>query len=266
MARCPFAEWLPSPNYSLGRPGSVIGAMQHSTVSGYDAAVTYLRTARGSSSTSAHFVIRLSDGHIAQLVDTANQAWHALSCNARWVGIEHSDDGAHWDPVRTPAEYAASARLNLWLAQTHGYAPNADTIQPHRNCVSTACPSGLDIERIIIETIGGDMADYLLRSDFDIFVAQTVKYIGDRLGKDAHHTHSTSEPIEKALARGTMTAARAASQAAISRRIQHDLLAFLPKRSPARRATKAHARAGHGVTRSQLRTASPEFRKAMARR
>jgi N-acetylmuramoyl-L-alanine amidase-like protein len=156
VARCPFAEWRPSPNYTGGRPWGVVGAMQHSMASwSFENAITYLCTPRGDASTSAHFGIR-GDGHIVQMVDTDDRAWHARDCNGQWIGIEHDDSMAgHADPIRTAALYRASADLNRWLADTHGYDPSEETLRPHRWCVNTACPSGLDVARIILQT-GGD--------------------------------------------------------------------------------------------------------------
>lgn len=244
MSRCPFAVWDPSPNYTPGWPGTHFGVMEHSTVSAFDVAVTYLKTPRGPASTSAHFVIRKSDGLIKQLVDTRDRAWHAMACNEYYIGVEHDDGGDHADPVRTPALYAASARLNRWLAAEHGFTPSHETLQPHYNCVATRCPSGLDLERILMETLGVEM---LSIAEFEKWVADfrgtTIAYIADRLAKDAHHTHG--EPIEPLTVR---------ARKAQARRIYNDLVKTLPPMPKVVRPkgiTKAAARSGHGATPAQ---------------
>jgi N-acetylmuramoyl-L-alanine amidase-like protein len=240
VSRCPFAIWTPSPNYTPGRPRGVIGAMEHSTASTFNAAVTYLCTPRGTSSTSAHFVIRNSDGLIKQLVDTSDRAWHARDCNEQWVGIEHDDNGDPYNLVRSDALYAASADLNRWLAEEHGYDPDYETMQPHRNCVNTACPAGLDYERLVAETMGVNM---LSREDFERWLADfkgtTIAYIADRLAKDAHHGHG--EPLEPKGLRARQVEAR---------RITADLMKKVPTLALARKmkGTVSHAKRGHGAT------------------
>ncbi len=150
MARCPFAEWIRSPNYDRGRSMGVSVIVQHSTVSDFASALTEL-TRADSSPVSAHFLIGL-DGRIVQMVDTDDLAWHARQANSYSVGIEHVDNGWHQDPVRTPELYAASARLNRWLLDM--YDLDVAAIRPHREYVNTACPSGLDLGLIIAMTRG----------------------------------------------------------------------------------------------------------------
>ena len=161
--------------------------MQHSMAGAFWPSINYLCTPRGQLSTSAHFGIQMSDGHIVQMVDTDDTAWHAMSCNSAWVGIEHDDEGDHADPWRTDALYTSSSRLNQWLAQTYEYTISEATIRPHRSCVATACPSGLDVERIIIETQGGDMANYIEQGEFEAYVGD-VRASFEAV-KQALHTH-----------------------------------------------------------------------------
>jgi len=217
MPWAPFAERLPSPNHSA-RTGSVLGALQHSTVGAWAPSLAEL-TREDSSPVSAHFLIGL-DGRIAQLVDTSRAAWHAMSANGRRIGIEHVDDGDHADPIRTSEQYAASARVNRWCAETHGYVPDETTIEPHRVYVNTACPSGLDVERIIIETQGGDMADYIERAEFEAYVGD-VRASFDAVKKALHeHRHGPA----------TFTLA----------------LPRKARRVSTKKPTRAEVRAGHG--------------------
>ena len=67
---------------------------------------------------STHYVIRSSDGHIAQMVENKNVGWHAGNwyVNGHAIGIEHEGyaiDGATW---YTESMYQASAALVRYLA------------------------------------------------------------------------------------------------------------------------------------------------------
>lgn len=239
--RCPFAEWIPSPNYSGGFNEPVRTRLQHTTVGTWDQSLRTLTSV--SAQVSAHFLIGF-DGRLAQLVDTDNRAWHARAANEFAWGIEHVDNGKYWDGVRTPEQYATSARLNRWLGDIGKLQPTADTMERHLIYVNTACPDALDVERIILETAGGDMADYVPRADFDAFVAgmkNTVAYIADRLAKDAHHTHGpSSEPIEPK--------AGLKKRGALATLGDVDLSFLEPSAPPkkAKRPSAAAVRAGHG--------------------
>jgi N-acetyl-anhydromuramyl-L-alanine amidase AmpD len=70
---------------------------------------------------SAHYVIRSSDGHIAQMVENKNVAWHAGNwyVNGHSIGLEHEGfaiDGAAWYSEQM---YHASARLVRYLARKY---------------------------------------------------------------------------------------------------------------------------------------------------
>jgi N-acetyl-anhydromuramyl-L-alanine amidase AmpD len=70
---------------------------------------------------STHYVVRSSDGHIAQMVATRNVAWHANNwyVNGHSIGIEHEGfaiAGAAW---YTENMYRASAKLVRYLAHKY---------------------------------------------------------------------------------------------------------------------------------------------------
>jgi N-acetyl-anhydromuramyl-L-alanine amidase AmpD len=67
---------------------------------------------------SSHYVVRSSDGHIAQMVENKNVAWHAGNwyINGHSIGLEHEGfaiDGAAWYSEQM---YHASAKLVRYLA------------------------------------------------------------------------------------------------------------------------------------------------------
>lgn len=236
MARCPFAEWIPSPNFNAGRPATVLGAMQHSTVGSWDSALATLTTPNGARSVSAHFLVGL-DGRLAQMVDTNDQAWHALACNARWVGIEFVDDGDHADPVRTPEQYEMGARLNRWIATAHTYTPSDTTIRRHSTCVATACPSGLDVERIIAETLGGTLVP--TQAEWNQHLADTA------------NTFSAVKSLLNPIATWVFNAPNRPLGARGRRAFERALLVLDHASEartvrPAKKPTRAQVRAGHG--------------------
>ena len=71
---------------------------------------------------SSHYVLRAADGHIAQMVENKNVAWHAGNwyVNAHAIGLEHEGfaiEGATWYSEQL---YHASARLVRYLAGRYG--------------------------------------------------------------------------------------------------------------------------------------------------
>lgn len=218
IARCPFAEWLPSPNFTPGWITPPRTRIQHSTVGTWGNSLAELQRP-DADPVSAHFLLGL-DGRIGQLVDTANRAWHARSANDFGFGLEYVDDGRHWDAVRTPEQYAAGARVNAWLARTHNIPNVAGTIDGHRIYVATACPSGLDLERIIRETVGGSMGFDPRNVPADLaWLDARIREI--MLGEP----HLTASALKRALTPYYAAPAKATKQ---------------------KRPTRAQVRAGHG--------------------
>ncbi|MEU3851031.1 N-acetylmuramoyl-L-alanine amidase [Streptomyces sp. NPDC029554] len=81
---------------------------------------------------SAHYVVRASDGHVAQCVREADIAWHAgnWDYNTRSIGIEHEG----WvDRPRyfTDAMYERSARLTAAICARYGIPRNRAHIIGH---------------------------------------------------------------------------------------------------------------------------------------
>ncbi len=136
------AEWIPacSCNYTTAnRPndGRIIDRIViHTTEGSYASAISWFQNS--SSQVSAHYVIRSSDGHIAQMVREKDIAWHAgvVGWNPRSIGLEHEAYAS--DPKWfTDAMYWASAALtrnialkyNIPMDRTHivGHSEFKDT-------------------------------------------------------------------------------------------------------------------------------------------
>jgi hypothetical protein len=149
-AALPANEWrgpLPSSNFD-NTFRAVLGTVNHSMVGTIASAEA--RFKNPTSNVSAHFGIGLS-GRIVMWVRVWHIAYHAGNwpINVERVGIEHEDEGRHWDSERTPEMYLASAALHRALASEYGFDLTLENCGPHRWYNATACPSGLDIERIL---------------------------------------------------------------------------------------------------------------------
>ncbi|MBC9717456.1 N-acetylmuramoyl-L-alanine amidase [Streptomyces sp. TRM66268-LWL] len=81
---------------------------------------------------SAHYVVRSSDGNVAQCVRDRNIAWHAgnWTYNTQSIGIEHEGwvDQPEWF---THAMYESSAALTAHLCATYGIPRDREHIIGH---------------------------------------------------------------------------------------------------------------------------------------
>ncbi|MER6912618.1 peptidoglycan recognition family protein [Streptomyces sp. NPDC000594] len=81
---------------------------------------------------SAHYVVRSSDGAVAQCVRERDIAWHAgnWTSNTRSVGIEHEGwvDRPEWF---TAALYERSAALTAWVCDRYGIPKDRTHIIGH---------------------------------------------------------------------------------------------------------------------------------------
>ncbi|HEY5947541.1 MAG TPA: N-acetylmuramoyl-L-alanine amidase [Kofleriaceae bacterium] len=134
------AEWQPaySGNYQTASRGvgDIKSIIIHDTEGSYSGTISWFKDP--AAEVSAHYVVRSSDGHIAQIVDEKNIAWHVACYNTNTVGIEHEGYASKPDQWFTEAMYAESAKLTAYLAdkymirkehgtgaiQGHGEAPD----------------------------------------------------------------------------------------------------------------------------------------------
>ncbi|MFC6065949.1 N-acetylmuramoyl-L-alanine amidase [Streptomyces ochraceiscleroticus] len=130
------AEWIAasSANYrTADRPDdySVDRIVVHVTQSRFIDATRAFRNPAHQA--AAHYVVRASDGHIAQTVREADVAYHAgnREWNERSIGIEH--EGYVDDPQRwfTDTAYEASARLAADIADRHDIPIDREHIVGH---------------------------------------------------------------------------------------------------------------------------------------
>jgi N-acetyl-anhydromuramyl-L-alanine amidase AmpD len=84
----PTLLWKPSPNYSSRRGTRVDLIVLHDSEGRYEGAVEWFAMSR--SNVSAHLVLREDGNEATQMVDLADNAWHACAFNQRSVGVEMS--------------------------------------------------------------------------------------------------------------------------------------------------------------------------------
>jgi N-acetyl-anhydromuramyl-L-alanine amidase AmpD len=129
-------------NYDLAaRPGDGLNIRYiviHDTEVNYNGTLAIFRNPRAFA--SAHYVVRSSDGHVAQMVPTSHVAWHAGNwyVNAHSVGVEHEGvaiQGAAWYNEQM---YRASARLVRYLARRFNVPLDRAHIVGHDNIPGTS--------------------------------------------------------------------------------------------------------------------------------
>ncbi|NVB79174.1 MAG: N-acetylmuramoyl-L-alanine amidase, partial [Kofleriaceae bacterium] len=123
------AEWIPaySGNYQTANRGlaDVKAIVIHDTEGSYAGTVSWFKDP--AASVSAHYVVRSSDGHIAQMVDEKNIAYHVKCFNTSSVGIEHEGYAAQPEQWFTEAMYSESAKLTAYLADKYSIAKEHST-------------------------------------------------------------------------------------------------------------------------------------------
>ncbi|QDQ15205.1 N-acetylmuramoyl-L-alanine amidase [Streptomyces spectabilis] len=134
-AAYPPVEWVPasSSNYTASnRPSSypITYVVVHVTQETYaDTLAIFKNPAK---KVSAHYVVRSSDGHIAQCVSERNVAWHAgnWTYNTRSIGIEH-EGWVDQPEYFTDEMYEQSARLTAAICDKYAIPKDRQHIIGH---------------------------------------------------------------------------------------------------------------------------------------
>lgn len=137
----PTALWAPAnaANYTAAdRPSEHVidRVVIHVTQTTFDKALTIFQNPK--KKVSAHYVVRSSDGRVAQCVREADIAWHAgnWEYNTRSVGIEHEgwvDRPAYF----TDALYERSAQLTAVICERYGIPRDRTHIIGHHEVPGT---------------------------------------------------------------------------------------------------------------------------------
>lgn len=111
----PPALWVTSPNYS-SRNDTISHVAIHTMQGSYSGSISWFQNP--SSSASAHYMVRSSDGQVTQMVREYQKAWHARSANPYSIGIEH--EGYVSNPAwYTTAMYNSSADITTHICDTY---------------------------------------------------------------------------------------------------------------------------------------------------
>ncbi|WP_084958168.1 N-acetylmuramoyl-L-alanine amidase [Thermoactinospora rubra] len=137
----PAAQWVPahSSNYAVSnRPASdaIDRIVIHVTQGSYAGTISWFQNGPRPNPTSAHYVIRSSDGAITQMVREKDRAFHAGGYNRRSIGIEHEGyvNNASWF---TDAMYRASAALVRTIADRYRIPKDRTHIVGHHQVPGT---------------------------------------------------------------------------------------------------------------------------------
>jgi uncharacterized protein (TIGR03382 family) len=139
----PGAVWQPAyaGNYQVANRGvgDIKSIIIHDTEGSYAGTISWFKNP--DANVSAHYVLRSSDGHITQMVEEKDIAWHIGCYNTNTIGLEHEGYASKPDQWFTEAMYMESAKLTAYLAdkymvpkehrtggiQGHGEAPDCST-------------------------------------------------------------------------------------------------------------------------------------------
>ena len=104
--------------------------------------------ANGAAQTSAHYEV--ADNEIIGTVGENVSAWHSGNgaMNARSIGIEHKNATGAPTWTISEATYASSAKLIADICKRYGFKPDATHIIPHKQVHATACPGGIDMNKL----------------------------------------------------------------------------------------------------------------------
>jgi N-acetyl-anhydromuramyl-L-alanine amidase AmpD len=133
----PALRWVPaaSANFEVGRAGNRIAYIViHATDGRYAGSLAWFQDPRAR--LSSHYVIRASDGEIAQAVTEADTAFHARGFNRQSIGIEHEFDPSNGIGY-TPAAYRSSATLVCAIARRYGIPLDRSHIIGHNEVPNT---------------------------------------------------------------------------------------------------------------------------------
>lgn len=140
-------DFIQSPYFTPGH-SNVNRIVIHTTICTFEVATQIFTNS--SRQVSAHYLIR-KDGFVRGFVNENDTAWHAgeWDVNLRSIGIEHVDDGDYDDVIRTPEQYAKSGALVRDICTRYNLPIDRVHIVGHREVHATACPDGLDVDRIV---------------------------------------------------------------------------------------------------------------------
>ncbi len=125
----PAISYITPCNYGSGRNFSIDTWVNHWIgVGSYAGAISWFHTCRPSAPSSAHFVIRSSDGEITQVVGVGNTAYHCGASgypynNSRSIGIEHEATTSNPGLWNSTAMLNASTTMACYFTGIYNIPP-----------------------------------------------------------------------------------------------------------------------------------------------
>lgn len=162
MATKDIRSSIPKTNYTIGRNHKVDQITFHHIVG--DAPSALARFRKPNEQVSSTYVISAA-GTVYYVVDEKNTPYTDgnFASNSRAITIEHAG------PPYAEKMYQASIKLCKEIRSRH----NITRFKRHRDIIATACPGGLNVERIVKESGKGD----------DMYKDHNAKYWYDKYAK-----------------------------------------------------------------------------------
>ena len=143
----PFTEYVTATGHYDTNRAPITEIVLHSSASTRQGLIDTF--GGGTRMVSAHYGID-NDGSILAFLEEYNTAYHAgnYAVNEKSIGIEHIDNGSTVK-LHTDAQYATSIKLVADICKFYSIPCDSLHVVPHSSIVATACPNGLDVNRII---------------------------------------------------------------------------------------------------------------------
>lgn len=141
------AVWNPADpsNYGTSRYGTAIDRwVNHWVGTGtFAGCISWFKNP--AANTSAHFVIRSSDGYLVQMVRFAHRAWHCGNWNSRSIGIEHESTAVNPGLWNSTPMLTVSTTACRFVCEKYGFPKTRTYIVGHKEVPgsATACPGPL---------------------------------------------------------------------------------------------------------------------------
>ena len=122
--------------------------IHHNATTNKDVAInTWL--ANGSAQTSAHYEVAGTE--IIGIVGEGTTAWHSGDSeeNARSIGIENVNNAGAPSWTISNDTFESLSKLVADIAKRYNFPIDSTHVIPHKAVVSTACPGGIDVAKVI---------------------------------------------------------------------------------------------------------------------
>lgn len=173
--------------------------IHHNATTNKDVAInTWL--ANGSAQTSAHYEV--AGKQIIGIVGEGTTAWHAGNgdMNARSIGIENVNATAAPNWTISNDTFESLSKLVADIAKRYEFPIDATHVIPHKAVVSTACPGGIDVAKVIKranEIAGGKVTNTSSKSSSKSNPATSSSAIQQFKNAGNHFTNTKTFKVDK---------------------------------------------------------------------